>query len=159
MRLLFTCIKWSDENLPSYIVVVQTCLTLYHLMECSTPGFQSFTISQSLLKLMSIESMMPSNHSSSVAPFSSCPQSFPASGFFSNKSVLCSLWPKYWSDWHFFTDIIALNSCPIMFEKWWHIFIQAIWRCLRKRSLTVLDREVSDCLYSSNIKVSQKEFS
>ena len=82
MRLLFTCIKWSDENLPSYNVVVQTCLTLYHLMECSTPGFQSFTISQSLLKLMSIESMMPSNHSSSVIPLSSCSQSFPASGSF-----------------------------------------------------------------------------
>ena len=42
----------------------------------------SFTISLSLLKLMSIESMMPSTISSSVAPFSSCLQSFPASGSF-----------------------------------------------------------------------------
>ena len=42
----------------------------------------SFTISQSLLKFMSIESMMPSNISSSVVPFSSCLQSFPASGSF-----------------------------------------------------------------------------
>ena len=41
----------------------------------------SITNSQSLLKLMSIELMMPSNHSSSVAPFS-CFQSFPASGAF-----------------------------------------------------------------------------
>ena len=48
----------------------------------STPGFPSFTISQSLLKLKSIESVMPSNISSSVTPFSSCPQSFPASGSF-----------------------------------------------------------------------------
>ena len=41
----------------------------------------SLIISRSLLKLMSIESVMPSNHLiSSVAPFSSCPQSFPASG-------------------------------------------------------------------------------
>ena len=40
----------------------------------------SFTISWSLLKLMCIESVMPSNHSSSVVPFSSCPQSLPASG-------------------------------------------------------------------------------
>ena len=39
----------------------------------------SFTISQSLLKLMSIESVMPSNHLSSVIPFSSCLQSFAAS--------------------------------------------------------------------------------
>ena len=48
-------------------------------MDCSTPGYPVFTISQSLLKLMSIESLMPSNHPILCAPFSSCPQSFPAS--------------------------------------------------------------------------------
>ena len=43
----------------------------------------SFTISRSLLKLMSIESVMPSNHLIFCRPtFSSCPQSFPASGSF-----------------------------------------------------------------------------
>ena len=40
----------------------------------------SFTISWSLLKLMSVESVMPSNHLILCLPFSSCPQSFPASG-------------------------------------------------------------------------------
>ena len=35
--------------------------------------------------------------SSSVVPFSSCPQSFPASRVFSNESALCIRWPKYWS--------------------------------------------------------------
>ena len=35
------------------------------------------------------------NISSSAAPFSSCPQSFPAPGFFSNESALCIRWPKY----------------------------------------------------------------
>ena len=34
---------------------------------------------------------------SSVVPFSSCLQSFPASGFFSNESALCIRWPEYWS--------------------------------------------------------------
>ena len=34
---------------------------------------------------------------SSIAPFSFCLQSFPASGFFSNESALCIRWPKYWS--------------------------------------------------------------
>ena len=47
----------------------------------------SFTISQSLYRLMSIESVMPSTISSSVAPFSSSLQSFPASGHFSNVSA------------------------------------------------------------------------
>ena len=42
----------------------------------------SFTIFQSLLKFMSIESVMPSNHLSSAVPLSSCLQSFPASGSF-----------------------------------------------------------------------------
>ena len=42
----------------------------------------SFTNSLSLLKLMSIELVIPSNHLISVAPFSSCLQSFPASGYF-----------------------------------------------------------------------------
>ena len=35
--------------------------------------------------------------SASVIPFSSCPQSFPASGSYSNESALCIRWPKYWS--------------------------------------------------------------
>ena len=46
---------------------------------------------------MSIKSVMPSTISSSVVPFSSCFQSFPASGSFSIESVLHIRWPKYWS--------------------------------------------------------------
>ena len=53
-------------------------LTLCDPMDCSTQASPSFTISQSLLKLMSIESMM-TTISFSVTPFSSCSQSFPAS--------------------------------------------------------------------------------
>ena len=55
----------------------------------------SFTISQSLLKLMSIESVHPTI-SSSFAPFSSCPQSFLVSGFF-HELALHTRWSKYWS--------------------------------------------------------------
>ena len=59
----------------------------------------SITNCWSLPKPMSMESVMPSNHplSSSVVPFSSSPQSFSESGFFSNESVLRIRWPKYWS--------------------------------------------------------------
>ena len=60
----------------------------------------SFTISWSLLKLTSIESVMPSIHLilSTIAP-SSCPQFFPASfpRVFSSESALCITWPKYWN--------------------------------------------------------------
>ena len=67
-------------------------------MDCRMPGSLSITSFWSLLKLIFTESVMPSNHSSSVIPFSSHPQSFPKSGrVFSNQSVLSIRWPKYWS--------------------------------------------------------------
>ena len=56
----------------------------------------SITNSWSLLKLMSIESVMLSNHLIFVIPFSSCIQSFPVIRVFSNESVLHIRWPKYW---------------------------------------------------------------
>ena len=59
-------------------------------MNCSSQVSPSFTISLSLLKLMSIESVMPSTISSSVVPFPSCPQSFPASGFFQMSQLFAS---------------------------------------------------------------------
>ena len=57
----------------------------------------SFTISQSLLKLMSIESVMPSNHLVLCCPLLFPPSIFPSIRVFSNESVLCIKWPKYWS--------------------------------------------------------------
>ena len=57
----------------------------------------SITHSQSLLKLMFIEWMMPSNHLIFCRPFLLLPSIFPSIRVFSNKSVLCIRWPKYWS--------------------------------------------------------------
>jgi len=57
----------------------------------------SITNSQSLLKLMSIESMMPSNHLIVCHPLLLLPSIFPSIRIFSNESVLCIRWPKYWS--------------------------------------------------------------
>ena len=57
----------------------------------------SITNSQSLLKLMSIESVMPSNHLFLCPPLLLLPSNFPSIGVFSNESVLCIRWPKYWS--------------------------------------------------------------
>ena len=56
----------------------------------------SFTISLSLLKLMPIESVMPSNHLNLYRPFS-CLQSFPASESFSSESAFHIRWAKYWN--------------------------------------------------------------
>ena len=55
------------------------------------------TNSQSLLKLMSIELVMPSNHLILCCPFLLLPSIFPSIRVFSNKSALHIRWPKYWS--------------------------------------------------------------
>ena len=57
----------------------------------------SNTISGSLLKFMSIESVMPSNHLILCHSLLLLPSIFPSIRVFSNESVLCIRWPKYWS--------------------------------------------------------------
>ena len=57
----------------------------------------SITNSRSLLKLMSIESVIPSNHLILCHPLSLLPSIFPSIRVFSNESALCIRWPKYWS--------------------------------------------------------------
>ena len=57
----------------------------------------SFTLSQSLLKLMFIESVMPSNHLTLCYPFFLLSSIFPTIRVFSNELALRIRWPKYWS--------------------------------------------------------------
>ena len=59
--------------------------------------FLSITNSQILLKLMSIMSVMPSNHLILCRPLLLLPSIFPSISVFSNESVLYIRWPKYWS--------------------------------------------------------------
>ena len=84
MEIIFCCL------------VTKYCMTICKPVDYSTPEFP-FTISQSMLKFISIVSMMPSNHPCSVDLCFSCPQSFPASGSYPNESVIPTRWPKYWS--------------------------------------------------------------
>ena len=65
-------------------------------MDCSMPGFLSFTISQSLLKLMYIELVMPSNHLIVFRPLL-LSSIFPSIRVFSNDLALHISWPRYWS--------------------------------------------------------------
>ena len=86
----------------------------------------SITNSQRLLKLMSIESVMPSSHLILCCPLLLLSSVFPRIRVFSNESVLCILWPKYWSlsfsispsnEWIFRTDflqdgLVGSLCCP-----------------------------------------------
>ena len=79
----FTFTFQSQRSLqPSCCSVAQLCQIPGHPMDWSMPGSPVLHYLLSLLKLMSIESVMPSNHLASVVPFSSRLKSFPASGSF-----------------------------------------------------------------------------
>ena len=76
---------------------------LSHVRLFATPGTAthqaslSITNSQSLLKLMYIKSVMPSNYLILCHPLLLLPSVFPSIRVFSSESVLCIRWPKYWS--------------------------------------------------------------
>ena len=73
--------------------VVQSCLTLCDSIDCSTLGF---TISRSMLKLLSFESVMPFNHLVFCHPLL-LPSIFPSVRVFSNESALHIRWPENWN--------------------------------------------------------------
>ena len=77
--------------MPSRVHLFATSWTAAHQASLS------FTISQILLKLMSIESVMPSSHLIICCPLLLLPSIFPSIRVFSNESVIHIRWPKYWS--------------------------------------------------------------
>ena len=89
--------------------VTQSCPTLCDQMNWSTPGLLSITSSQSLLKIMSIESVMPSNHLIFCLPFLLLPSIFPSIRVFTNESALCIRWLKCWT---FSFNISPSNEHP-----------------------------------------------
>ena len=95
------CVCFYINTLQFYILcccsVTQFCPTLCNPMDCSTLGFPVLHISWSLLKLMSIETVMPSNYLVICCPLFLLPSVFPSIRVFSNKSFLLIRWPKCWS--------------------------------------------------------------
>ena len=92
-----------DSHSTVFLEVVVVIQLLSHVRFFVTPwttahqASLSYTISQSLLKLMSIEPMMPSNHLILCHPLLLLPLIFPSIRIFSNESAFCLRWPKYWS--------------------------------------------------------------
>ena len=105
---------YQDE----FISVTQSCPTLCDPMNRSTPASLSITNSQSSLKLMVIESVMPSNYLILCRPLLFLPSIFPSIRVFSNESALHIRWPK---DWNFSLNISPSNEHPrlISFRMDW----------------------------------------
>ena len=82
---------------PQFSSVTQSCPTPCDPMDCSTLASLSIANSQSLLKLMSIESVRPSNHLILCRPLLLLSSIFPSLRVVSSESVLCIRWPKDWS--------------------------------------------------------------
>ena len=83
-----------------WVVVIQSLSHVHLFVTPWTAAHQvslSFTISWSLLKLISIESVMPSNHLILCCPLLLLPSIFPSIRVFSNELALPIRWPKYWS--------------------------------------------------------------
>ena len=88
----------------------------------------SITNSQSLLKLISIESVTPSNHLILCHPLLLLPSIFPSIRVSSNESVVCIRWPKYWS----FSFSISL---PMNIQDWFPLRL-AGWISLLSKGLS-----------------------
>ena len=100
--LMYGCVSFSFSS------VSQSCPTLHDPMDHSMPASLSITNSQSLLKLISTESVMPSSHLILCRPLLLLPSIVPSIKVFSNESALYIKWPKYWS---FSFNISPSNEC------------------------------------------------
>ena len=90
----FSC--WYRLQVICCCSIAQSCPILCDPVDCITPGFPDLHHLQNLLKLMSFESVMPSNHLILCHPLL-LPSVFPNIRVFSDKSALHIRWPKYWN--------------------------------------------------------------
>ena len=89
--------KLKYSTIYQFSSVTQSCLTLCDPMTAARQVSLRITNSWSLLKLMSIELVMSSNHLIFCRPLILLPSIFPSIRVFSSVSVLCIMWPNYWS--------------------------------------------------------------
>ena len=136
--------------------ISQSVQLLSHVRLFATPWTAAcqtslpITNSQSLLKLMSIESVMPSNHLILCRPHLLLPSIFPSVRVFSNESVLRIRWPKYWS----FSFSISPSS-----EYSGLIFFRMDWLDLLTASVKMRYREVRGPPQLQKCMLSQREIS
>ena len=99
LTLQLPLVRYQTSSNSSLVVVQYlTCVQLFVTpWTAASQAYLSFTISLSLLKLMFIESVMPSNHLILCHLLLLLPSVFPKIRVFSSESAFCIRWPKYWS--------------------------------------------------------------
>ena len=114
-RFYLVCLQWKQFSSVQLLSRVRLFVIPW---TAAGQASLSITNSWSLPKLMSIESVMPSNHLTLCHPLLLLPPIFPSISVFSNESALCIRWPKYWS---FSFNISPCNEHPglISFRMDW----------------------------------------
>ena len=101
---------WFQCYTVKFSSVTQSCPTLCDPWTAARQASLSITNSRSLPELMSIESVMPSNHLILCHPLLLLPSIFPNIRVFSNESALCIRWPKYWT--------ASISVLPVKTQDW-----------------------------------------
>ena len=135
-----TCYVWYKNLNMSYIYTVHFVQSFSCVQLFATPrttahrASLSFTISQSLLKLMCIESVMPSSHLVLCRPLLLLPSVFPSFRVFSNEIALCIRWPPYWH--------VSFTTSP-SYEYSGLIWLTGL--------ISLLSKEISSVFYSITV--------
>ena len=130
--------------------IAQSCPTLCNPTIAVCQASLSFTISQSLLKLMSVELVMPSSHLILWHPLLLLPSMFPNIRIFSKGSALCIRWPKYWS-LSFSISPSSEYSGLIFFRIDWSDLLAVQWtlKSLLQHQLESISSSAFSLLYDS----------
>ena len=151
LKLLYFC-SGSSECIVQFSSVAQSCPTLCNPMDCSTPGLSVHHQLRSLLTLISIESMMPSNRLILCHPLLLLPSIFPSIRVSSNESALHIRWPK---DWSFSFNISPSNkySRLISFRIDWldHLAVQGTLKSLLQHHSPSISSSVLSFLCSPTL--------
>ena len=120
---------WKSRPLYSVVVQSLSCVQLFVTpWTAALPATLSFTIFQSLLKLMSIESVMASNHLILCCPLLLLPSIFPSIRVFSNKLALRIRWPKYGAS-------ASASVVPMNIQGWFPLGLTG-WISLQSKGLS-----------------------
>ena len=148
----FECSEYIFCLKNQFSSVAQSRPTLCDPMDCSMPGFCVLNNFRSLLKLMSIEAVMPSNYLILCRPLFLLPSILPSIQVFSKESLLRIRWPNNWS---FSFSISPSNECSELTSfrmDWWDLLaVQGTLKTLFQHKLKSISSSVLNFLYDPTL--------